>query len=568
MSAEVHDERACEVSLEEAEAELERLLTDARFRVSDRQRDILRYLVERRLQGCREGVKAYSIALDVLGRSSNFDASIDPIVRIEISRLRATLDGYYAVFGTELGVSIYIPKGSYVALFPQETASGGPQVAPPLLAYRPDHARADSEREGGPTVVSASLPIVPRRLMPAALVGLLALAGIAGIAGWKVIDRPVVTLKPAVTVMMSAASPDMAGEASVAGDTLLTALSAFSTIVVTRAGSPTRPSRRGFEVDLKYYADNDDRSVWWQIVDTASGTLLKSGLERVETEGKELATIRLEIAGAVARQIASSRGVINAIEAREAPAHALGNACVARAEFMLDGSESGGPGLWGCLERTLAGDPENPDTAAVLARLYASDTATIPQSLEMAKAAASAAPLSDRAQGALMAARFASGQLDAAIDAGKRAMALNPNNSANAASLSLVLFAAGYFKAANDLAQEAVAMEETPPRDASLVLALDAYRNGSWSEASLFAEQAVGNDILTRAVRVAALGELGADTAGQRLQEAAPDRAAFIAAFRQTAKMAQLPPELVASLETALGKAGASFEVVAGIGGP
>jgi hypothetical protein len=111
-------------------------------------------------------------------------------------------------------------------------------------------------------------------------------------------------------------------------------------------------------------------------------------------------------------------------------------------------------------------------------------------------------------------------------------------------------------------------MEETPPRDASLVLALDAYRNGSWSEASLFAEQAVGNDILTRAVRVAALGELGADTAGQRLQEAAPDRAAFIAAFRQTAKMAQLPPELVASLETALGKAGASFEVVAGIGGP
>ncbi len=566
MSAEVHGEGACEVSLEEAEAELERLLSDSRFRVSDRQRDILRYLAERRFAGCREGVKAYSIALDVLGRSSNFDASIDPIVRIEISRLRAALDGYYAVFGAELGVAVHIPKGSYVALFPQEAVSSGAPVAPSLLAHLPHPALADGVPEGR-AMVPSSLPLVSRRWMPAAVcVGLLVLAGAAG---WKAIDRPVVTLKPAVTIMMSAASPDMAGEASIARDTLLTALSAFSTIVVTRPGSPTQPSRRGYEVDLKYYADSDDRSVWWQVVDTASGTLLKSGLERVETEGKEPATIRLEIAGAVARQIASSRGVINALEAREAPADSLGNACVARAEFMLDGSESGGgvEGLRGCLERTLAGDPQDPDTSAMLARLYTRDTATIPQALEMAKSAVSTAPLSDRAQGALMAARFASGRLDAAIDAGNRAIALNPNNSANAASLSLVLFAAGYFKAANDLAQEAVAMEETPPRDASLVLALDAYRNGRWSAASLAAEQAVGNDILTRAVRVAALGELGADSAAQRLGEAATDRAAFVAAFRQAAKMAQLRADLVASLETGLGKAGASFEAVASISG-
>ncbi|MBO9196636.1 tetratricopeptide repeat protein [Rhizobium sp. 16-449-1b] len=565
MSAEVHGERACEVSLEEAEAELERLLADGRFRVSDRQRDILRYLAERRFAGCTEGVKAYSIALDVLGRSSNFDASIDPIVRIEISRLRAALDGYYAAFGAELGVSVHIPKGSYVALFPQAAVGGRAQTAPTQLAHHPESTLAD----GGPDAVAVSLPrfAISWRWMPAVLcVGLLALAGIVG---WKAIDRPVVTLKPAVTILMSAASPDMAGEASVARDTLLTALSAFDTIVVTRPGSPTQPARRGYEVDLKYYADSDDRSVWWQVVDTASGTLLKSGLERVETEGKEPATIRLEIAGAVARQIASSRGVINALEAREAPADALGNACVARAEFMLDGSESGGgvDGLRGCLERTLAGDPEDPDTSAMLARLYARDTATIPQALEMAKSAVSTAPLSDRAQGALMAARFASGRLDAAIDAGNRAMALNPNNSANAASLSLVLFAAGYFKAANDLAREAVAMEETPPRDASLVLALDAYRNARWSEASLAAEQAVGNDMLTRTIRVAALGELGADSAGQRLGEAATDRAAFIAAFRQAAKMAQLRPELVTSLETGLGKAGASLEAVASISG-
>ena len=99
MNAEVHDLKACEVFLDDAKAELKRLLADSRFRVTERQKDILRYLAERRFEGCEEGVKAYSIALDVLGRPSGFDASTDPIVRIEISRLRSALDAYYQAFG-------------------------------------------------------------------------------------------------------------------------------------------------------------------------------------------------------------------------------------------------------------------------------------------------------------------------------------------------------------------------------------------------------------------------------------------------------------------------------------
>jgi hypothetical protein len=162
---------------------------------------------------------------------------------------------------------------------------------------------------------------------------------------------------------------------------------------------------------------------------------------------------------------------------------------------------------------------------------------------------------------------LACGGLDRVSAAATWDFAINKNSLAFAAALFFVIFPALFLLGGNDLAREAVAMEETPPRDASLVLALEAYRNARWSAASLAAEQAVGNDILTRAIRVASLGELGADSAAQRLGEAATDRAAFVAAFRQAAKMAQLRADLVTSLETGLGKAGASFEAVASISG-
>ena len=123
MGAEVHYARASEVPLSEARAELERILSDPRFHATERQRAILRYLAERRFAGCEEGVKAYSIALDVLGRASNFDASNDPIVRIEVSRLRSSVENYYEAFGAERDVTIHIPKGTYVTLFPRSHLS-------------------------------------------------------------------------------------------------------------------------------------------------------------------------------------------------------------------------------------------------------------------------------------------------------------------------------------------------------------------------------------------------------------------------------------------------------------
>lgn len=77
-----------------------------------RQADILRYLVIETLEGRERNLKAYTIGVDVLGRSADFDPSTDSIVRVEMNRLRKTLELYSAA-AKPGDIVIDIPKGQY-----------------------------------------------------------------------------------------------------------------------------------------------------------------------------------------------------------------------------------------------------------------------------------------------------------------------------------------------------------------------------------------------------------------------------------------------------------------------
>lgn len=71
-------------------------------------------MMEQMLQGRGDKIKAYSIAVDVFGRPASFDTAIDPIVRVEASRLRASLIHYYELHGQAGGLRIDPPRGRYV----------------------------------------------------------------------------------------------------------------------------------------------------------------------------------------------------------------------------------------------------------------------------------------------------------------------------------------------------------------------------------------------------------------------------------------------------------------------
>lgn len=100
-------------------AQLDRILTDARFSSGDRSARFLRYVVQQTLAGKSEEIKELVIATELYGRSSDYDPKVDSLVRVEATRLRSRLQSYYGREGVNDPVRIHIPKGAYVPHFEQ-----------------------------------------------------------------------------------------------------------------------------------------------------------------------------------------------------------------------------------------------------------------------------------------------------------------------------------------------------------------------------------------------------------------------------------------------------------------
>lgn len=77
----------------------------------------LTFICEETLQGRTERLKEYTIAVEALGRPNEFQPIEDPIVRVQASRLRECLKGYYSGEGKGNPVQIRLPKGHYVPEF-------------------------------------------------------------------------------------------------------------------------------------------------------------------------------------------------------------------------------------------------------------------------------------------------------------------------------------------------------------------------------------------------------------------------------------------------------------------
>ena len=116
MAAEIQNRSAADLWVGTISCALESLLSDNDFVVSDRNKRFLRYIVEECLAGRGDRIKAFSVATDVFGRTS-FDPVLDPIVRIEATRLRAALSRYYSTHPERAAIRITIPKGGYVPEF-------------------------------------------------------------------------------------------------------------------------------------------------------------------------------------------------------------------------------------------------------------------------------------------------------------------------------------------------------------------------------------------------------------------------------------------------------------------
>lgn len=79
--------------------ELERVLSSSCFARSEGLSRLLRFLVERQLEGKGNELKESLIGVQVYGRNPDYDPKLDSTVRSEMTRLRARLEKYYSTEG-------------------------------------------------------------------------------------------------------------------------------------------------------------------------------------------------------------------------------------------------------------------------------------------------------------------------------------------------------------------------------------------------------------------------------------------------------------------------------------
>ena len=127
----------------EIQKQLDHILHSHAFARANRSQLFLRYIVEHSLVDSGAAIKEYSIAVDVFGRDSSYDPSVDAAVRVEAGRLRSRLREYYAEEGRGDAVLIEVPKGSYRAVIqPRTPVANLPDANPFAEPVHSDTSRA------------------------------------------------------------------------------------------------------------------------------------------------------------------------------------------------------------------------------------------------------------------------------------------------------------------------------------------------------------------------------------------------------------------------------------------
>ncbi|MHA6643583.1 tetratricopeptide repeat protein [Mesorhizobium sp. A623] len=550
-------------------AELERVLTDPRFRSSERNKRFLRYVTEKVLEGATDKIKAYSVAVDVFGRPTDFDPIIDPIVRIEAMRLRSSLSHYYEVHGQQSLLRIDLPKGGYVPTISRRHPSPVP-VTPAADKVVTVAGISDAVSGQGHSAHAAKLF---RGLAAALIAGGVALAGVAL---WQFLTPRggALSERPRTILTVTASGDETAEAARDLKEALLVAMSRFQTVTIVDGtdaqvqldNAPMAPSTRAFEaayqIAVDYRSQSPQQSLWWQVGDRHGGGVLLSRVEPIPQQAED----RDRMVARLANRIAGLRGTISNSELRrDYAAPTLGNGCVLRAYRALHSPD---PATLrtakACLEQTIKIQPGNAAAHAALSRVLPMLDPVQPsgdlarRALNLANTATVLAPSSAGGALAQMEALFRLGHTDAAIRAGRRAMALNPYDHDAAAAFAGVLALTGRWDDAMPLVEKARDLAETAGPEIHAVLAMDAYRRGAYEEALAHLVQSnPASCCVVGILHLATLGQLEAQPAAQAAA-ASLQRAGLgsEASFRSYMTGRHFDPAFVSLLQDGISKAG------------
>ena len=457
---------------DEIAAQLERILASEAFDASGRNRNFLRYVVEETVAGRSGHIKGYTVAQQVFGRSVDFDPQLDPVVRIEASRLRRSLERYYLTTGKTDAVRIELPKGGYVPRFEWALAERtGPER--PLAAVAADEPpQPRTGRVRGPAII-----ILPFENLVGGVDGDLLAKGITEELIGRLIAYPQLSVICANTSFRlgAAADPGAVGRDLALGYLLKGG--------IRIAGARVRISVQLLDVE-------DGRYLWAESFDRE---LTSTDIWSVQEElAAKIATQLGAPYGAVARlsQESLARGERRGVDDYIAILKAYGYR-----RQMNPGAHSE---VRECLERAVALNPRSVDAWAHLALVYIDEYRfglnPKPDPLGRALAAAEQAikwgsgnALSHLASSLVHHYRR---EHEKAHALARYAVTLNPDNPEVLAQAATRLMLSGAWDEGMVLLNRAIARDPEPPAWNYILLTLDALRRADYPAALHYAEAA------------------------------------------------------------------------------
>jgi hypothetical protein len=482
-------------SPDEIRRAVDRIVVSDVFSRSPQLAAFLRFVVEAVLHGRQDRIKAYTIGIEVLRRDVKFDPQIDPIVRVEATRLRRAIERYYSGPGVQDQILIDLPRGSYVPIFRRRECAVVPQQVAPLRAAA--------------------------RLQPKAIAAIVGVALAATLVGvilsvqFGVLRGPFGggTLRPGngmPTVVIE--TPRILGVAPAGGAADLLhvkindAFARFDTInvlqvapaVATPAGAPRGDYHLASVIEYWTAASN----IWFRLVDGADGTVVWShtfeGVASLSESEADAIVITL------ANSLLQAYGVIRARDRARHLATPVGDP---RYRCLLEASDAIGSADRGqhdrardCLERWTAVDPGFAVGFTFLALVYSrefllgyeprsGDPPMLDRSLALVRRALALKPESARAYLALLIVLFNRRDLTGAFAAAEKSVALNRYDMLALSEYGGRLILTGEVDRGMTMLRRARDFGTVYPSWQLIYLVIGSYLTGDMVEAARYASQ-------------------------------------------------------------------------------
>ena len=484
--------------------------------------------MEESLAGRADRIKAYTIATGVLGRDEAFDPQSDPIVSIEASRLRRSLERYYLKAGQDEPIRIEIPKWGYVPSFQRLPTIRELRISPRHPRPEPPEEElsllsGDLElRTRRPGIVSflTSRRRLARGAWAALALGLAVSALGIGLWMWSRANEPEAVVAeaasrgPSIIVLPFenlSGEPTKAYLADGISEEILTGLAQFRELFVyareTGAQYGSAPSYQELhrELGVRYVLDGSVREadgrirVTARLSDTTTGAQLWASAYQDVGSGADLFQVQSDIAQRVVVEVAQPYGIIASADLQlmrgKAPGSLSAYQCVLQVlDYYRHMSPTRVEQARGCLERATESDPEYADAWALLGMSYldqirlrmaprSHDQDFLDRALHAAQRAAEIAPDGALAHRSLLLVHSFRGETEEAVAAGERAVALSPNNAEILAEFGMRLALMGQWERGIALIGGAVARNPAHPGWYHTAPALNFYRQGRYAEA-------------------------------------------------------------------------------------